>query len=274
MFGYVRADLSKLNEESAEQYRTVYCTLCHTLKKHYGNFSRLLLNYDVTFLALVLLNRNNASAHCSQKWCPVKMKHCRILEENEQIFFYCASVLIILAYEKVLDNILDEPFWKKPFYLFLKILLGGQYRKAKRQFSDLCDKVRQNMIAQSVVEKGSASPDRSAQQTADSLGWIFSYVTQEEAYYRFGYMLGRWIYFIDAADDRENDRKQRRFNPFAGEVPPEKIMEILNHSIGEAVQAWQMLPKGQWSPIIENILFEGTYKAQNVVLKGEDIESV
>ena len=34
MFGYVKADLSKLNDEKTEQYRRVYCTLCESLKKH------------------------------------------------------------------------------------------------------------------------------------------------------------------------------------------------------------------------------------------------
>ena len=233
-----------------------------------------MLNYDVTFLALVLLNQKAEQSACLQRFCPVKMKHCSVLAGNQDIFFYCASVLIILAYEKILDNIRDESFIKKPFYRLLKVLLSGKYRKARRHFPGLCDKIRRNMILQESAEAAGASADRAAQQTADSLGLIFSYLPKNEAYFRFGYMLGRWIYFIDAADDRQKDLRSKRFNPFGADVPPEKINEILNHSIGEAAEAWQLLSQGPWSPVVENILFEGTEKAQKLVLKGEDIESV
>lgn len=48
MFGHVQANLNDLSEEEKEQYRAVYCDLCHTLGERRGNLSRLGLTYDLT----------------------------------------------------------------------------------------------------------------------------------------------------------------------------------------------------------------------------------
>ena len=268
MFGYVKADLSKLNDEKTEQYRRVYCTLCESLKKHYGVFSRFLLNYDITFLALLKLNEANQSEQQCMHYCPYKFKKCAMLAGQEEVFFYCASVLIILAYEKILDNIRDEGFFKKLLYRLLRFIFHRKYRKAKRSYPDLCDKIRQNMILQAHYEAQLASLDKAAHPTADSLGLIFSEGDKESPLYYFGYMLGRWIYFIDAADDLEKDKKSGSFNPFFSGIEEHRITQILNLSIGEAANAYVRIEKGQYSPIIENIIYEGTNTAQERILKG------
>ena len=52
---------------------------------------------------------------------------------------------------------------------------------------------------------------------------------------RFGYLLGRWIYFIDALDDLEDDLKEGGFNPFikrfglTAPLPPEKREEVRDY---------------------------------------------
>ena len=121
VFGYLKADVSKLNEENLNLYRTAYCSLCFALKKHYGIFSRFLLNYDVTFLALLELNLEEDNNDCVKKYCPYKAKKCNCIENQEEVFFFCASILIVLAYEKIIDNIRDEKFFKKFIYFLLKL---------------------------------------------------------------------------------------------------------------------------------------------------------
>lgn len=53
MFGYVRIDKGELKVKEYEAYRGIYCSLCRALSKRYGLFSRLILSYDMTFLAMV-----------------------------------------------------------------------------------------------------------------------------------------------------------------------------------------------------------------------------
>ena len=54
MFGYVIPMQGELKVRELEQFRSAYCGLCHTLGQRYGLVSRFLLNYDFTFLAMLL----------------------------------------------------------------------------------------------------------------------------------------------------------------------------------------------------------------------------
>ena len=54
MFGTLIASASSLSEEEMKRYKACYCGLCRSLKQRYGQFSRLTLNYDMTFLILLL----------------------------------------------------------------------------------------------------------------------------------------------------------------------------------------------------------------------------
>ena len=54
MFGYVRPSDRRLSEPEREAFRAAYCGLCHALGKRYGLVGRMILNYDLTFLAVLL----------------------------------------------------------------------------------------------------------------------------------------------------------------------------------------------------------------------------
>ncbi|NLT39458.1 MAG: hypothetical protein GXX89_03220, partial [Clostridiales bacterium] len=60
MFGYVRPLKGELKVREYEMYQAAYCGLCAAMKRRYGGISTLLLNYDLTFLAVLLLS---LSAH-------------------------------------------------------------------------------------------------------------------------------------------------------------------------------------------------------------------
>ena len=54
MFGYVKPPLQALPQEETERFRRIYCGLCHTLGHRYGTAARFILNYDFTYLAILL----------------------------------------------------------------------------------------------------------------------------------------------------------------------------------------------------------------------------
>ena len=62
MFGYVRISPDKLNGEEKELYQSCYCGLCHTLGKRYGAAARMILNYDLVFLAMLLSGGETAAS--------------------------------------------------------------------------------------------------------------------------------------------------------------------------------------------------------------------
>ena len=54
MFGYLAAQPGALTQEELARYKSAYCGLCRSLKLRHGELSRLTLNYDLTFLTLLL----------------------------------------------------------------------------------------------------------------------------------------------------------------------------------------------------------------------------
>ncbi len=54
MFGYININRKELKEESAKAYQSYYCGLCQKLKQNCGARGQMLLNYDMTFLVVLL----------------------------------------------------------------------------------------------------------------------------------------------------------------------------------------------------------------------------
>ena len=69
MFGYVRPPLPLLPQEEKDRFRRIYCGLCHTLGERYGQAARFILNYDFTYLAILLSDgqeSDEAAARCME----------------------------------------------------------------------------------------------------------------------------------------------------------------------------------------------------------------
>ena len=54
MFGYVLVNKPELKIKDFEKYRSYYCGLCHSLGERHGTGGRVTLNYDMTFLIMIL----------------------------------------------------------------------------------------------------------------------------------------------------------------------------------------------------------------------------
>ena len=107
MFGYVKINKMDLTFREYEHYRGYYCGLCKCLKDNHGEISRLSLNYDITFLALILSAIYRPKSNVIEEGCitnPFKKKKKIINEITE----YAASMNVLLAYYKLEDNIKDD----------------------------------------------------------------------------------------------------------------------------------------------------------------------
>jgi hypothetical protein len=87
MYGYIRPLKGELKVREFELFRSVYCGLCHTLKKRYGFPARFALNYDFTFLTM-LLTGEDFFYRCEYRRCsasPFKKKPCaRLMKKAKQ----------------------------------------------------------------------------------------------------------------------------------------------------------------------------------------------
>ena len=214
MFGYVRICKPRLTCGDYELYRGVYCSLCKTLGRRYGPFARLTLNYDMTFYALLALSADSDDTEFLPGRCSFNpTKKC--LRCRKQSLDFAADVSMLLVYHQWRDKLEDGSFWERllwalpgPFFLW-----AG--RKAAKRVPEAARIVRTAMAAQRLVEQGAgeASVDVFAHPSAHALGGLCALL--DERLYRLGYLLGRWVYLIDAADDYAGDVKHGRFNAFA-----------------------------------------------------------
>ena len=65
MFGYIRPSKPHLSEQDEARFQSVYCGLCHELGRKYGFAARFVLNFDFTFLAILL---SDAQANQNVSW--------------------------------------------------------------------------------------------------------------------------------------------------------------------------------------------------------------
>ena len=105
MFGYVRPSDRRLSEQEREAFRAAYCGLCHALGKRYGLAGRMILNYDLTFLAMVL---SDGAGRTGCRRCaihPVKGCPCA---EGDPALDTAADMSVILTYWQLRDGVAHQ----------------------------------------------------------------------------------------------------------------------------------------------------------------------
>ena len=85
MFGYIRPSKPRLSEQDEARFQSVYCGLCHELGRKYGFSARFVLNFDFTFLAILLSGAQEPeceSCRCAAHPCKAQcvMAHTDALE--------------------------------------------------------------------------------------------------------------------------------------------------------------------------------------------------
>ena len=93
MFGYVLPP-QDLPEEELNRFRRAYCGLCHTLGRRYGTAARFILNYDFTYLAILLSEREESV--CRKSRCMAHPVHGREYLEDSAALDLAADESVIL----------------------------------------------------------------------------------------------------------------------------------------------------------------------------------
>lgn len=289
LFGYVKPRRPELLVRELEEYNGIYCSLCKSLGKEYGFSARLALNYDCTFYALVLLSALPKPPPEFRKGrCVVNpLKKCVFCKADGRELTQASALTMILVYYKLIDDIQDSGMMKKLPLLLLLPMAKHAWRKAVGRSPRIGKIVAQEMEKQRKVEQGGFPElDLCAEPSAEMMERIME-VSSGEApssskariYNRFGYYLGRWIYFMDAADDLADDLKAGAFNPFTvkfhltRESPPEDLQkakayanEILNQTLSQLGAAFNLMETNAMGPIVKNVVFLGLPQVQKELL--------
>ncbi|MCH3971828.1 MAG: DUF5685 family protein [Oscillospiraceae bacterium] len=288
MFGYIRPQKPELLVREYETYHAVYCGICKALGQQYGFFSRILLSYDSTFYALLLLSLQKDCCPGFQKGrCVVyPLKKCVYCTGAEEPLQQAAALCVLLSVQKLRDDRRDRGRAARLRAVFLLPLLHHSYRKAAKNYPWMEQAVRSCMQQQSAAEKQpQAGLDACAQPTAEMLSQILSHAVQKKmpAQQRImqetGFFLGRWIYLMDAADDLQKDAKSGDFNWFVfqyGVTPDsteeelqkvrEKANASLNLTMSRLYAAFNLLPLNRFASILRNIVEQGLPQMQKQLL--------
>ena len=280
MFGYVRPSVQDLPEGELDRFRTMYCGLCHTLSRRYGQAARFILNYDFTYLAILLSDRTAGKENAGR--CYTSPIRKRPYLESTAAMELAADESVILAYWQLRDGVEDHAWAAGLKYRAGARLLESAYRKAAAFQPAFDQAVRRQLQMLSALEK---EKDPSMDKAADTFAVLLSSAAEgvkEPARRRvleqILYHLGRWVYLIDAADDLKKDAESGNYNPVAlryglkdGAWDPESrhaFAVTLDHSIHQMAAAFELWNFGVWTTVLQTTFYAGLFRVGHAVLEG------
>lgn len=283
MFGYVRPEKELLLMRDFNRYRSIYCGLCKTIKERYGNLPRLTVTYDMTFLATLLLSLSREDSEIVREGCLLNPMTKKAISKNHPALDFAADGSIILAYYSALDNAQDEKPVKGRFQ---SLLLKRSGEKVRRLHPELSVKIEVILQELSEIEKGDYDP-----AAADIFGRLLAEVFAEGARLLdhpdrellirvlpdVGFALGKWIYLLDAFDDREDDLHNKQWNPLLKFSEPDSrnfVEESLRECEEEIDRLLALLPYQRDGVIIGNIATIGLPGTRERVLAGNELPRI
>ena len=245
MFGYLRPVYKKMDPISKKQYRSFYCGLCHALSDQYRIKGLLSLNYEVTaFLVVVhgLLEQPVKTYYGSCTitpfvWVPY-------LDHTESTLIMAASISALMIETGLEDHIKDGDRKRfEPLSLLKKLTSSKRYGVLQElrlrtqdslegfyQEEDRKDSSFQELVQKcGILSQCMFAPliDLCREDCRDRL-------------MRLADLLGRWIYVIDACDDRLSDQKEGKPNPLFRDGAPlneiDVFFEDVEREIGECLR--------------------------------------
>lgn len=275
MFGYITPLKSELRVRELTQYQAWYCGLCNTIRQSYGQIPRLALDYDCTFLALLLAGAEGSCAPCELRKCGYKpLQKAKPMAPACDAISYAADINVLLYEAKLADDWHDE---RNVPALLGKQALGRAAAKAAARRPEATSAIREGIRALSLLEaQGETSIDAAADAFAGLLrrvaaGYPPLEGTQREALSWLGYHMGRWIYLMDAWEDRAKDMKHGAYNPFlAAGADLERASFLLYASLHEMEKAYDLLTIHCNRGLLDNILYQGCRQRCKLMLEGAD----
>ncbi|MFR9071218.1 MAG: DUF5685 family protein, partial [Paraclostridium sp.] len=275
-FGYVRINKMDLTFREFDVYKGYYCGLCKYLKQNHGEISRLSLNYDITFLILLLTSVYRPKSTITQEVCianPIKKK-ARIVNEITE---YAASMNVLLTYYKLEDNLHDDKGIKD---ILAYNIYKGKLKKAYEKYPEKADYIKnQLLVLQNLEESNSTDIDAVSNTFGNLMGEIFAYKNDkyEHDLRIIGFNIGKYIYMLDAYEDLDRDIKKGRYNPFIEyankkEELRKRVDKLISISLGHLAQSIDNLHIKFNINIIENIIYSGVYlRYKNILNKGCEV---
>jgi hypothetical protein len=282
MFGYVTPCKMELKIKDYEKFKAYYCGLCKSIKTNVGNVPRMSLNYDMTFLAILLDSLSDNKITYIKQHCAIHAFKKKIVITDNPNLEYAAFCNTALSYYKFLDNINDDNSIKsKIFSLLFKGYIRKTPSKLKGHLVYMENKLNQLYKFEGNPENKSI--DNISHPFAELTGFILSSYENNKNknnLYWLGYNLGKWIYIIDAWDDLEKDMTNKKFNvinscfnndslpysEFSKQIE-DKVDFILGTCAAQCMHFFEKLSLKKNEELLYNILQYGLLEKMDKVFK-------
>ena len=270
MFGYVGVNRKELTEENIHAYQSYYCGLCRCLKSNCGMKGQMLLNYDMTFLIVLLTGLyevENEKVMFTCKLHPTKKREAWVNEISR----YAADMNVLLAYHNLIDDWKDEKSLVKHT---MAEWIYKDYNRIVENYPRQVKAIESYMERLEQLEKKKESNiDLVSGLTGEMLGELFVWKTDEwqDELRTLGFYLGKFIYLMDAYEDLAKDIKKNNYNPLLHlKMEKEKDYEIIcklmmTSMMGECARAFERLPILLHADILRNVLYSGVWSRYELI---------
>ncbi len=270
MFGYININKQELKIKDYELYRAYYCGVCDEIRKNTGPHGRIVLSFDMTFLAMLLDGLYDDETKIVSKRClanPV-IRHKAIAGNNVK---YAADMNLLLSYENMKDKWYDS---KNLFAFVYALIIKHKTGKIKKAYA--CQaKAVDNYITELHKIENEKNPDfeAAANLTGRMLGEIYAKNNDEwsEILRGIGFYMGKFVYFADAYCDYEKDKKSGSYNPFVLNNNDVKTYgkKVLKMMAAEVARLFEILPVVDNMEILRNIIYSGMFTRINETYEKE-----
>ena len=268
MFGYIIVNKAEMKYKEFDIYHSYYCGLCRKLKEKYGIWGQISINYDMTFVLMLLTGLyepETVSGTCRCIAHPFEEQGTL----SNVITEYVADMNVVLTNFKCQDDWEDEKKIHK--YIYGKLLEG----KSKKRKDFYTEKVRNiNMMMYDLAEA-----EKENKKDIDTMSGMFGQVMAQivvcredewsENLGRLGFYLGKFIYLLDAYEDIEEDIQKRTYNPLKKKYDnpdfEDECKTILTMMMSECCKEFEKLPILENVGILRNILYSGVWCRYEVV---------
>ncbi len=268
MFGYININKRELKIKDYELYRAYYCGLCDAIRKITGPGGRIILSFDMTFLAMLLDGLYDDERKIVKKRCIINPVICHNAVTGSNIR-YCADMNVLLSYENLKDKWYDS---KNIFAFinagFLKYRANRLKKKYLRQSAAIDEYIKK---LHNIEKEKNADIEAAANLTGEMLGEIYAKESDEWStnLKKVGFYIGKFVYFADAYCDYEHDKKTGSYNPFVLNNIDLKSYgdKILKMQAAETARYFERLPIVDNVEILRNIIYSGMFTKINDALK-------
>lgn len=257
MFGLVNANWKELTKEQQGRYAAVYCGICRDIQKRSSGLARVVLSYDMAFLALLHMSLYEPQEEAGKQFCALHPVHPRPWIDDPFIQ-YAADMNVALAYYKALDDYHDDG---RQSAKLLASALEEHYHRISAEYPRQCNAIATCIQDLSQMEsRGESNPDLPASCFGKLMAELMVY--EEDLWQAplraMGFHLGRFIYLADAMLDYEKDKKHGGYNPFR-DRDDGKWEEYLLLAMGRCTEEYEKLPLVQDKALLDNILYSGVW---------------